>query len=80
LKIQVAGPGCKKCHDTEKNVREACRQLNLNAEILYVSDIKEIAKLGVLFTPAVIVDGKMIFSGKLPSVEELKNYFLKLSK
>ena len=80
MKIQVAGPGCKKCIDTERNVREACAQLNLNAEILHVSDMKEIAKLGVLFTPAVIVDGKMIVSGKLPSVEELKNYFSKLSR
>jgi small redox-active disulfide protein 2 len=74
----VAGPGCKKCHDTEENVREACTQLNLNAEILHVSDIKEIAKLGVLFTPAVIVDGKMVVSGKLPSVEELKKLFFKI--
>lgn len=80
MKIQVAGPGCKKCHDTERNVREACAQLNLNAEILHVSDMREIAKLGVLFTPAVIVDGKMIVSGKSPSVEELKNYFSKLSR
>ena len=80
MKIQVAGPGCRKCHDTERSVREACAQLNLNAEILHVSDMKEIAKLGVLFTPAVIVDGKMIVSGKLPSVEELKNYFSKLSR
>jgi small redox-active disulfide protein 2 len=76
----VAGPGCKKCLDTERNVREACAQLNLNAEILHVFDMKEIAKLGVLFTPAVIVDSKMIVSGKLPSVEELKNYFSKLSR
>jgi len=80
VKIQAAGPGCRKCHDTERNVRVACAQLNLNAEILHVSDMKEIAKLGVLFTPAVIVDGKMIVSGKLPSVEELKNYFSKLSR
>lgn len=80
MKIQVAGLGCKKCHDTERNVREACTQLNLNAEILHVSDMREIAKLGVLFTPAVIVDGKMIVSGKSPSVEELKNYFSKLSR
>ena len=80
MKIQVAGPGCRKCHETEKNVHEACAQLNLNADILYVSDMKEIAKLGVLFTPAVIVDGKMVVSGKLPSIEELKIYFSKLSR
>jgi len=42
--------------------------------------MREIAKLGVFFTPAVIVDGKMIVSGKSPSVEELKNYFSKLSR
>jgi small redox-active disulfide protein 2 len=76
----VAGPGCLKCRETEKNVREACTQLNLTAEIVHVHDIKEIAKLGVLFTPAVIVDGKMVVSGKLPSVEELKNCFSKLSR
>lgn len=80
MKIQVAGPGCLKCQETEKNVREACAQLNLDAEIIHVYDIKEIAKLGVLFTPAVIIDGNMVVSGKLPSVEELKNYFSKLSR
>ena len=80
MKIQVAGPGCEKCHETERNVRDACEQLNVNAEILHVSDIKDITKLGVLFTPAVIVNGKIVFSGKLPSVEELKNYFSKLSR
>jgi small redox-active disulfide protein 2 len=72
MKIQVAGPGCPRCHETEKNVREACAQLNLAADISHVFDLKELAKLGVLFTPAVIVDGKIIVSGKLPTVEELK--------
>jgi len=72
MKIQVAGPGCLKCQETEKNVREACSQMKLDADIQHVYDIKEIAKLGVLFTPAVIIDGKMVLSGKLPSVQELK--------
>lgn len=72
LKIQVAGPGCPRCFATEKNVRDACAQLNLSADISHVYDIKEIAKLGVIMTPAVIVDGKIVVSGKLPTVEELK--------
>jgi small redox-active disulfide protein 2 len=72
MKIQVAGPGCLKCRETEKNVRDACAQLNINAEITHVRDMQEIAKLGVLFTPAVFVDGRMVVSGKLPTVEELK--------
>lgn len=78
MKIQVAGPGCKKCLETEKNVREACTQLKLDANIQYVYDIKEIAKLGVIFTPAVIVDGKIMTSGKPPSVEELKKLLSKI--
>lgn len=72
MKIQVAGPGCAKCQATEKNVRDACAQLSLDADISYVYDLKEIAKLGVIFTPAVIIDGKIVISGKLPTVEELK--------
>jgi small redox-active disulfide protein 2 len=80
MKIQVAGPGCPRCQETEKNVREACTQLNLNADISHVFDIKEIAKLGVLFTPAVIIDGKMVLSGKLPSVQELKKLISRIKE
>jgi len=80
MKIQVAGPGCPRCQETEKNVREACAQLNLAADISHVFDMKEFVKLGVLFTPAVIVDGKIVVSGKLPAVEELKNIFSKMKE
>ncbi len=72
MKIQVAGPGCPRCQETEKNVREACAQLNLAADISHVFDMKVFVKLGVLFTPAVIVEGKIVVSRKLPTVEELK--------
>lgn len=75
MKIQVAGPGCPRCIETEKNVREACAQLNLGADISHVFDMMEIARLGVIMTPAVIVDGKIVISGKLPTVEELKKLF-----
>jgi len=75
MKIQVAGPGCPRCIETKKNVREACAQLNLDADISHVFDIMEIARLGVIMTPAVIVDGKIVVSGKLPAIEELKKLF-----
>ncbi|MFH1702112.1 MAG: thioredoxin family protein [Nitrospirota bacterium] len=80
MKIQVAGPGCPRCQETEKNVREACSQLNLAAEISHVFDMKEFVKLGVLFTPAVIVDGKIVVSGKLSTVDELKKIFSKMKE
>jgi len=72
MKIQIAGPGCPRCQATEKNVMNACSELNLAADISHIYDIKEYAKLGVMMTPALIVDGKVIISGKIPTVEELK--------
>ena len=72
MRIQVAGPGCPRCQMTEKNVFNACAELNLSAEISHVTDRKQIQDLGVWTTPAVIVDGKIVVSGKIPSVEELK--------
>ncbi len=70
--IQVAGPGCWRCHETEKNVFNACAELNLAANISHVYDVKQFVKLGVMMTPAVIVDGKIVVSGKIPTVEQLK--------
>jgi small redox-active disulfide protein 2 len=72
MKIQVAGPGCARCQTTEQNVREAVKQLSLDAEVTHVYDVREYAKLGVRLTPAVIVDGKIICSGRVPAVDELK--------
>ncbi|HSB79278.1 MAG TPA: thioredoxin family protein [Candidatus Methylomirabilis sp.] len=72
MKIQVAGPGCPRCQMTEKNVFNACATLNLAADISHVTGVKEIAALGVMSTPAVLVDGKIVVSGRIPSVEELK--------
>jgi small redox-active disulfide protein 2 len=72
MKIQIVGPGCARCQATEKNVINACAQLNLSADISHIYDVKEYAKLGVRITPAVLVDGKVIVAGKVPTVEELK--------
>lgn len=59
MKIQVAVAACQRCHETEKNVCVACSQLNLVIDILHVYDMKEFAELGVFFTPAEIMDGKI---------------------
>lgn len=72
MKIIIAGPGCPKCQMMEKNVREACNQLNISAEISHITDFREIAKLGVMLTPALIIEGKIISSGKVPGVDEVK--------
>lgn len=77
MKIIVAGPGCPRCVATEENVKKACKELNLQAEITHVYDVKEFPKLGVILTPAVLVDNEVIISGKVPTVEELKEILSK---
>lgn len=72
MRIQVAGPGCARCVATEKNVVQACAELGLTADISHVYDVRQIAALGVRLTPALIVDGKIVVSGKVPTVAELK--------
>jgi small redox-active disulfide protein 2 len=75
MKIIIAGPGCSRCQATEKNVFNAAAELNLDAEITKVSDVLEFAKLGVFLTPAVVVNGKVVVAGRIPTVRELKKLF-----
>ena len=65
---------------TEKNVFNACAELNLPANISHVTDRKQIQELGVWTTPAVVVDGKILVSGRIPSVEELKKILSEAGK
>jgi small redox-active disulfide protein 2 len=71
MEIKVLGPGCPKCHQTEKIVRETVAASGVQAEIEKVSDIKEIAGYGVFGTPAVVVDGQVKSMGKIPKKEEV---------
>jgi len=80
MKIQVAGPGCPRCQMTEKNVFNACAELNLAADISHVTDRQQIQELGVWTTPAVIVGGKIVVSGRIPSVPELKKILSETGK
>jgi len=77
MRIQVAGPGCPNCQTTEKSVLNACAELNLDADISHVYNIGEFLELGVTRTPAVIVNGEIILSGKVPTVAELKTLLAK---
>ena len=72
MKIQILGPGCAKCFETEKRVRNALSQLGVTAEVEHVHDPKIFAQHRILFTPAVVVDGEVKMSGRVPAVEELK--------
>lgn len=77
MKIQVVGSGCPKCQAVEANVKKACAEMSLQAEISHVYDVREFPKLGVRITPAIVVDGKVVVSGKVPIVEEIKKLLTK---
>ena len=74
MEIKVLGPGCPKCEETEKRVKEAIAETGIEASLDKVKDIMEIAKHGVFMTPAVVVDGEVKSVGKIPSKEQIKGW------
>lgn len=77
MKIKVLGPGCQKCQQTEKIVKEAVSESGVDANVEKVTDAMEIAKHGVFGTPAVVVEDEVKCVGKIPSKEEVKNWIEK---
>ncbi|MGY2765978.1 thioredoxin family protein [Thermostichus sp. MS-CIW-26] len=72
IKVEVLGTGCKKCQQLEANARNAIATLNLEAEILHITDPVEIAKRGVMSTPALTINGKVVGKGKVMTSEEIQ--------
>lgn len=71
MEIKVLGPGCPKCAEAENLVREVVAEAGIEAQVVKVSDFQEMAALGVFATPAIVVDGAVKCSGKVPSKKEL---------
>ncbi|MGP8199608.1 MAG: thioredoxin family protein [Limisphaerales bacterium] len=72
MKIQILGTGCAKCNVLTMAAEKAAQTLGLAYELEKVTDLKQIMAFGVMTTPALVVDGKVKVSGKVPSVEEIK--------
>ena len=73
MEIKVLGTGCPKCKSLEKATREAVAELGINAQIEKEEDIIKIMEYGVMHTPALVIDGKVVASGRLPNEKELKS-------
>ena len=71
MEIKVCGPGCANCTKAENVVKEAVADAGIDAQVLKISDFAEMAKLGVLSTPAVIVNGQIKCVGKVPTKNEV---------
>lgn len=72
MKITIYGPGCKNCVSLADNAKKAVAETGVEAEIVKVEDMKEIAMAGIMSTPAIAVDGEVKFKGKVASVAEIK--------
>ncbi|MDD8044449.1 MAG: thioredoxin family protein [Verrucomicrobiota bacterium] len=72
MKLQILGTGCPKCKKLADTAQAAADELGLDYELEKITDINEIMKFGVMLTPGLAVDGKVKASGKVPSVDEIK--------
>lgn len=72
MKIEILGPGCAKCKSLYDNVTKAVAESGSAAEVVKVEEIQKIMAYGVMSTPALVIDGQVKVSGKVPSVTELK--------
>ncbi len=73
MEIKVLGTGCSKCKATYEMVNRVVKENNINATVTKVEDIMEIMKYNVMNMPAIVIDGKVVLSGKTPGEKEIKN-------
>jgi small redox-active disulfide protein 2 len=72
--IKVLGPGCKRCQTTEDMVKAAAAVLGIEASIEKITDYAEMAKYGIVSTPGIVIDGKVVHAGGLPKEDDLTRW------
>jgi len=75
MKIKILGSGCAKCQKLEENAKKAVKELGLkNVEVEHIYDIDKVIEMGVAMTPAIMFDDEIKAQGRIPEVEEIKNW------
>ena len=77
MEIKILGPGCAKCKTLENLTRDVVSRNGIDATITKVDDIVEIMKYNIMTTPALVVDGKVVSKGRIPSADEIKQLLIK---
>ena len=80
MEIKILGSGCPNCKRLEENAALAAKEAGIKATITKVTEIEKIMEYGVMTTPALVVDGEVLFSGRVPSAKDLKNLLLACDK
>ena len=73
-KLQILGTGCPKCNQLAERTDQAAKELGLEYEIVKVDKIHDIMSFGAMSTPALAVDGEVKVAGKLPDLDQIKNF------
>jgi len=77
MEIKVLGPGCVRCEQVEKLIKDVLAETGVEATVDKVKDFKQIASYGVFGTPAVVIDGKVMSVGKIPKKEDILKWIKK---
>ena len=72
MEIRILGPGCPRCHEVERRTINVLAELNIGADVLKVTDIKKIMEYSIISTPGLVINGKVVCSGRIPRPEEIK--------
>lgn len=77
MEIKILGTGCEKCKTLEDAVRKTVAEMNIDANITKVEDIMDIMEYGILRTPGLVIDEEVVASGRMLSVNEIKEFINK---
>jgi len=72
MKIKVLGPGCPRCHELDKRTREVVKELGIDADVEYIQDMGSIIDYAILTTPGLVLNGKVVCSGRVPGKDEIR--------
>ncbi|MFA5066089.1 MAG: thioredoxin family protein [Dehalococcoidia bacterium] len=78
MDIKILGPGCAKCQSLEKMVKDVVANLKLDIKVEEIKDMKQIMQYPILMTPGLVINGKVVMSGKVPTKAEVERYIMNI--